>query len=246
MRKSSRFPNLMVASQTANLTLGLSFGHNLCLRCPNGPCKPILNIYVSISFQWYKGLFELMGLDPYNCALKIRESIWVSQPHFRRSVRVKPTLPKVGSWSLSGLPKTQSSSLGVKTPRMAVFYIPLKRSWSVDVQNGLVWTIWTYAAQVMGKRRAGVELAVWLLTTKSRESTSFRRLQQECDMALERSQRELQLWFKPRPNPSLGREVMNAQSPRSPNRDKEPFGCSLRTKLQRRGKVVASPESGPW
>jgi len=27
---------LMVGSQTANLTFGLSFGHNLCFRCPNG------------------------------------------------------------------------------------------------------------------------------------------------------------------------------------------------------------------
>jgi hypothetical protein len=63
-------------------------------------------------------------------------------------------------------------------------------------------------------------------------------------MTLESSRRELQLWFKPRPDPSLGREVMNAQSPRSPNRDsfgtslwesreKEPFGCSLRAELQR-------------
>jgi hypothetical protein len=37
-------------------------------------------------------------------------------------------------------------------------------------------------------------------------------------MALESSRGELQLWFKPRPDPSLGREVMHAQSPRSLNR----------------------------
>jgi hypothetical protein len=63
-------------------------------------------------------------------------------------------------------------------------------------------------------------------------------------MALESSRRELQLWFKPRPDLSSGQEVMNAQSPGSPNRDsfetplresreKEPFGCSLRAELQR-------------
>jgi hypothetical protein len=62
-------------------------------------------------------------------------------------------------------------------------------------------------------------------------------------MALERSRGELQVLFKAHPNPSLGREVMNAQSPGSPNRDsfgtppweseKEPFGCSLRAELQR-------------
>jgi hypothetical protein len=31
-----------------------------------------------------------------------------------------------------------------------------------------------------------------------------------CDMALESSRGELQLWFKPRPDPSLGREFMDA------------------------------------
>ncbi len=40
----------------------------------------------------------------------------VSQPHFGLSVRVKPTLPKVGSWSPTGLPKIQSSIAGVKSP----------------------------------------------------------------------------------------------------------------------------------
>ncbi len=48
------FRLLVVGSQTANLTPGLSFGHNLCFRCPNGWCEPILDIYVSIAFQWCK------------------------------------------------------------------------------------------------------------------------------------------------------------------------------------------------
>jgi hypothetical protein len=111
--------------------------------------------------------------------------------------------------------------------------------------------------KLWAKEGPGVKLAVWLPTTKSWESTSSRRLQQECDMALESSRRELQLWFKPRPDPSLVWEVMNVQSPGSPNRDsfgtplwesweKKPFGCSLRAKLRRRGKVVASPESRSW
>ncbi len=64
----------VVGSQTANLILDLSFGHNLCFRCPNGSCEPILDIYVSIAFQWYKELFNAMGFDPYNCDMKIRES----------------------------------------------------------------------------------------------------------------------------------------------------------------------------
>jgi hypothetical protein len=69
------------------------------------------------------------------------------------------------------------------------------------------------------KEGPGVKLAVWLPTTKSRESTRPRRLQRECDMALKSSRRQLQLWFKPHPDSSPGREVMDAQSPGSPNRD---------------------------
>jgi hypothetical protein len=79
----------------------------------------------------------------------------LSQPHFGISVKVKPALSKVGSWSLTRLPKTQSSSPGVKTPCIGVFFIPLERYWSVNVKNGLAWVIWTYVAQVMGKRRVG-------------------------------------------------------------------------------------------
>jgi hypothetical protein len=63
-------------------------------------------------------------------------------------------------------------------------------------------------------------------------------------MALENSQRELQYWFKPRPDPRLGQEVMMAQSPGSPNRDsfgtplwesrdKEPLGCGRGRVTQR-------------
>jgi hypothetical protein len=75
-------------------------------------------------------------------------------PTLGLSVRVKPTLPKVGIWSPPGLLKTKSSSSGVKTPRIEVVFLSMERSWSVDVQNGLVCAIWTSVAQVMGKRKA--------------------------------------------------------------------------------------------
>jgi hypothetical protein len=81
----------------------------------------------------------------------------MSQPHFGLSVKVKHTLPKVGSWSLTGLPNTQSSIAGVKSPCIWVFLVSLKSSWSVDVQNGLALVIWTSEAQVMGKRRVGCQ-----------------------------------------------------------------------------------------
>jgi hypothetical protein len=79
----------------------------------------------------------------------------MSKPHFEGSVRSPLTLPKMGVWSPQGLPKIQKTIAGVKTPRIEAFFIPLERSWSVNVQNGLAWAIWKSAAQVMGKRRAG-------------------------------------------------------------------------------------------
>jgi hypothetical protein len=79
----------------------------------------------------------------------------MSQPHFGINVRMKLTLPKVGSWSPPRLPKTQSLIARVKTPRIGVFFISMERSWNLNVQNGLVWAIWTSAAQVMGKRKVG-------------------------------------------------------------------------------------------
>jgi hypothetical protein len=66
---------------------------------------------------------------------------------------MKLTLLNLGLGSPSGLPKFQSSIIGVKTPRIGVFFISLERYWSVDVENGLAWAIWTSAAQVMAKRK---------------------------------------------------------------------------------------------
>jgi len=77
-------------------------------------------------------------------------------------------------------------------------------------------------------------------------------------MALESSGQELQLWFRPRPNPSLGRGAMNVQSPRTPTRDsfgtptwesreKKQFGCSLGGELQSilyGGRWWLTPSSG--
>jgi len=158
---------------------------------------------------------------------------WLLQPHFVASVRRKFTLPKVGIGSPPGLPQLQSSIIEGKTPRLEVFFTLLERSWSVDLQPKL----WT-------KEGPEVKLAIWLPTTKSQESTWFRRLQEECDMALESSQRELQNWFRPHPIRRSEQEVMDAQSPGTPTRDsfetppwesweKVPFGCSLRGELQR-------------
>jgi hypothetical protein len=42
---------LVVGSQTANLTPGPSFAHNLGFGCPNDQCEAILDIYSSRPFQ---------------------------------------------------------------------------------------------------------------------------------------------------------------------------------------------------
>jgi hypothetical protein len=52
----------------------------------------------------------------------------MSQPHFEASVRMKLTLPKVGTCSPLGLAKIQSLIAGVKTPHIEVLFIPLERS----------------------------------------------------------------------------------------------------------------------
>jgi hypothetical protein len=77
---------LMVENQIANLTPDLSFGHNLCFRYPNGRYEPILDIYASISFQWYEKNFEARSFDPCNCILKIQESFWDSNTQHGNSL----------------------------------------------------------------------------------------------------------------------------------------------------------------
>jgi hypothetical protein len=98
--------------------------------------------------------------------------------------------------------------------------------------------------KLWAKEGPGVKLPIWLPTTNSRESTFSRRCLKECDMALESSWREVQLWFRTRLNPSLRQKDMAVQSPGTPTQDsfgtptwesweKRPFGCSLGRELQR-------------
>jgi hypothetical protein len=70
--------------------------------------------------------------------------------------------------------------------------------------------------KLWAKEWPGVKLAVWLPTTKSRESTQSWCPIRECDTPLKRSRRGLQLRFRPRRNLRSGRGVMLSQSPGSP------------------------------
>jgi hypothetical protein len=124
--------------------------------------------------------------------------------------------------------------------------------------------IWTSAAQVMGKRRAGSQTGSltpdhWKLGIDLFPTSANR----ECDMKLESSQRELQLWFRPRLDQNWQSGVMSSQSLETPTwivlrqfRDSNlgvPGKCAIWMQLPWGfakntiwGMVVASPESRPW
>jgi hypothetical protein len=61
---------LVLGSQTASLSSDPSCCHNLCCRCPNGPCEPIFDMYTLITFQWYKEHPNARCFDPCNWILK--------------------------------------------------------------------------------------------------------------------------------------------------------------------------------
>jgi hypothetical protein len=94
------------------------------------------------------------------------------------------------------------------------------------------------------KERLGVKLAVWLLTTKSQESTRLSCVKMECNRPLERSRQDLQLCFRPHPDWRYEQEIMALQSYGSPTlavsglpfgspETKRPFGCGPHGEAQR-------------
>jgi hypothetical protein len=63
---------LMVGSQTASLTPGPSFAHNLGYRCPNDQCEAIFDIYASRPFQWHQEHLNARCFGPCCRTLNIR------------------------------------------------------------------------------------------------------------------------------------------------------------------------------
>jgi hypothetical protein len=80
------------------------------------------------------------------------------------------------------------------------------------------WPFGHLQPKLRAKEGPGVKLTIWLPTTKSRESTSSRHPNWECDMSLERARRGIQLWFRPHRDRTLQSGVMSSQSPRTPLR----------------------------
>jgi len=86
----------VVGSQTVSLTLGPSFAHNLCCRCPNGSCEAIFDIYTSRPFQRYKEPLKAKCFSLCCRALKLCESRRTSNSHFWEYESHPHTCFKVG------------------------------------------------------------------------------------------------------------------------------------------------------
>jgi hypothetical protein len=79
----------------------------------------------------------------------------------------------LGRWSPGGLPKLHKAIAGYKTQWLVAFFISLESSWSLDIKMGLHCSFKHLKHKLWPKEGPGVELPVWLPTTKSRESTRF-------------------------------------------------------------------------
>jgi hypothetical protein len=62
------------------------------------------------------------------------------------------------------------------------------------------------------KERSGIKLVAWLPTIKSWKAIWFPYMQVACDIPLENSQQEIQLFFRPHLNQRFTRKVMGPQS----------------------------------
>jgi hypothetical protein len=126
---------LVVGSQTASLTPGPSFSHNLGCRCPNCQCEGIFDIYVLRTFQRHQEHPNARCFAPCCRALNIRESRRTPNPHFFQVLGFTPTLgqSRVATDSNS----QNGSSLGsVRVHSLTPFFTP--KSMRCDSQISLL------------------------------------------------------------------------------------------------------------
>jgi hypothetical protein len=86
---------LVVGSQIASLTLGLSFAHNLGDRCPNAQWEGIFDIYASRPFQWPQEHPNASCYGSCCRALNIRDSRRTPNPQLFQVLGFTPTLGQV-------------------------------------------------------------------------------------------------------------------------------------------------------
>jgi len=145
--------------------------------------------------------------------------LWLllSQPHFGQVWGWSPTLGKVGGWESFGTPEcSELNSKGKNTLHWGVLSViekVLKRRYRKCPRIGYSDICSPSYGQKKGRE------SNWQFDSRSLKvgkSTSFRRPIWACDMALERSWRGLQLWFRTRRDPTLHSGVMAVQSSGSP------------------------------
>jgi hypothetical protein len=85
----------VVGSQTASLTPGPSFPHNLGCRCSNCQCEGIFDIYVSRPFQQHQEHPNARCFSPFCQARNIRESRRTPNPQLFQVLGFTPTLGQV-------------------------------------------------------------------------------------------------------------------------------------------------------
>ncbi len=95
-REEVDFGILVVGSQTASLTPGPSFAHNLGYICPNDQCEAIFDIYVSRPFQWLQERLNARCFGPCCWALNIRESQRTPNLQLFQVLGFTPTLGQSG------------------------------------------------------------------------------------------------------------------------------------------------------
>jgi hypothetical protein len=135
----------------------------------------------------------------------------LSQPYFGRVWGWSPTLEKNEDLESSGTPEClEFDSKAQNTSHWGVLGVIgkfLKRRYRKWPRIGHLDIFSPSYGQKKGRE------SVWLPTTKSRESTSSRPPNWECDTSLKRSRRGLQVWFRPRRDQTLQSGVISSQSP---------------------------------
>jgi hypothetical protein len=151
---------LVVKSQIGNLIPDPSFSNNLCFKCSNGSCEPILDIYVLQALQWYMELFNPMNFDPCNRPLKIWESIETPTPKTGTHLGVWGFIPShfptlLGTWNvtfrLHSWPAPLQALSLVTSPRLGLQHYnksmlnstsSIRRPMMIWLVSKLIWSGW--------------------------------------------------------------------------------------------------------
>jgi hypothetical protein len=151
--------------------------------------------------------------------------------------------PMLGVGVSNGFPNFQNAIAGVKTHHLIELFVSWKIIEAQMSKMGSHCPFGHLKHKLWPKERSGIKLAIWLSTSKSRESTRFHFIQAMCDIPLESFRWGLQLFFRLHCNRRSARQVMCLQNCESPgygkfktpiweSRDKKPFGCGPHGELQ--------------